>query len=120
MADDEAVAHGAVVDAHLLDAQAAVDDVVAALAGQRGVRLGAVGAQLLADDVVAAGALQVAAVALAVEAAVEHPDDPGQVPVAQVVARRADDLLIRRAARERPHPHGQAGAGDGHPDHDLG
>src|SRR5439155_26050493 len=67
VADDEAVAHGAVVDAHLLDAQAAVDDVVAALAGQRGVRLGAVGAQLLADDVVAAGALQGAAVAHAVD-----------------------------------------------------
>ena len=39
--------------------------------------------------------------------------------VAQVVARGADDLLIRRVARERPHPDGDAGARDGHPDHDL-
>ena len=42
VADHEAVAHGAVVDADLLDAQAAVDEVVAALARQRRLRLGAV------------------------------------------------------------------------------
>jgi len=59
VADDEAVAGDAVVDPDLLDAQVALNDVVAALTGERRLRLLGVGAELRADDLVPAGALQV-------------------------------------------------------------
>jgi hypothetical protein len=61
-ADDEAVAHRAVVEADLLDLEVAGHDVVAALAREGGLRLGALAPQLLAGDGVAARALEVAAV----------------------------------------------------------
>src|SRR5665811_1870858 len=73
VADHEPVAVGAVVDPDLLDAQVPGDGVVAATATERGARFLAVGAELLSDDVVPAATLQVAAVALGAEAAVEHP-----------------------------------------------
>ena len=76
VADYEPVANGAFVDADLLDTEVALHGVVAPLAGERRVGFLAVGAQLLADDVVPATALQVAAVLLAGEPAVQHPDHP--------------------------------------------
>ena len=62
VADDEAVAHHAVVDAHLLHAQVVRDEAVAALSGEGGLRLYLIGAELLADDVVPAATLEVATV----------------------------------------------------------
>ncbi len=93
-ADHEAVAVGALIDADLLDAQVACHGVVAALAGERGPSLLGAMTELFADDVVAAAALQVAAIALALKAAVEHPDHAREVPVAQVVSGLADDRLV--------------------------
>jgi hypothetical protein len=92
--------------------------VVAALPGERGGGLVAAGAELLPDDVVAAGALEVAAVALAGETAVEHPDHAREVPAVQIVSDLADDRLVRRVAGERPHRHRDPAARDRHPDHD--
>ena len=74
VADHEPVTVGGVVDPDLLDAQVPLDGVVAPLAGERGVRFLGVSAELLTDDVVPACALQVAAVALAGEPTVQHPD----------------------------------------------
>ena len=119
VADHEPVTVGAVVDPDLLDAQVARDGVVAALAGECRACFLAVGAELLSDDVVPAATLQVAAVALGAEAAVEHPDHAGEVPAAQVVADLADDHLVRRVAGERPHPDRDPLTGDRHPEHHL-
>ena len=120
VADHEPVAVGAIVDADLLDTQVARHRVVAALAGERRACFLTVRAQLLADDVVTAATLQVAAVALGGEPAVKHPDHPGEVPAAQVIANLADDHLVRRVAGERPHPDRDPLASDRHPDDHLG
>jgi hypothetical protein len=64
-ADHEPPARFALPDPHLLDVQAVVDDPVAARTCQR-VSVGGALAELLADDVATAGALQVGAVLLAV------------------------------------------------------
>jgi len=76
VADHESVAHRAVVDDHLLDAQVAGDGVVAALAGERGVGFLVVATELLAEDVVPARPLQVAAVLRRLEPAVSDPHHP--------------------------------------------
>jgi hypothetical protein len=119
VADHEPVAVGAVVVPDLLDAQVALNSVVAALARERGTGFLAVGAQLLADDVVAATALQMAAVTLGSKSAVQHPDHPGEVPAAQIVVDLPYDHLIRGVARERPHPDRDPVGGDGHRNHHL-
>ena len=62
VAHHQAVAHGGVVDDDLFDPQVPSHGAVAALAGQRRLGLVAVAAELLADDVVPAGALQVCSV----------------------------------------------------------
>src|SRR5439155_15719805 len=80
-ADDEAPPGLALADDHLLDLQVLGDGAVAARPGQRN-GVGMAGAQLLADDEVPAGALQIAAVVLAAEAGVEHPDDAVQATLA--------------------------------------
>jgi hypothetical protein len=64
VADHEPVTLDTVVEPDLLDTQVPRDGLVAPLVGERRLGLLAVGAQILADDVVPAGALQVAAVAL--------------------------------------------------------
>ena len=69
-----------VVEDDLLDLEVAGHDVVAALAGEGGLRLGRVAPQLLAADVVAARALEVAAVLGRVEAPVGDPHDPPELP----------------------------------------
>jgi hypothetical protein len=61
-ADHEAVALGAVLDHHVLDGQVAGHGVVAALAHQRRLGLRGIAARLLAQHVVAARTLQIAAV----------------------------------------------------------
>jgi hypothetical protein len=53
------------------------------------------------------------------EAAVGHPDDPGQRPVPQVVFDLADQGGVAGVAGPAPHPDRDPGAGDRHPDHDL-
>jgi len=63
-------------DLDFLDPQGPGDVVVAAGPAQRGGRLGGAGAQLLAQEVAAAGALQVAPVLRRSEAAVGDPDHP--------------------------------------------
>ena len=93
VADHEPVAVGAVVDPDLLDARVPRDRAVVALAGERGVGFLAVGAEFLADDVVTATELQVAAVALGSEPAVKHPDHAGEFPAVQLIANLADSHL---------------------------
>jgi hypothetical protein len=119
VADDEAVAQRGVVDHDLLDAQIAGDGVVAALARERGLGLLAVAPELLAEDVVSAGALQVAAVLGRLEAAVGDPHHAGELPGPELVLDLADQLLVARVARPAPHADRDAGPGDRHPDHDL-
>jgi hypothetical protein len=120
VADHEAVAHHAVVDADLLDAQVAGDLVVAALPGQRGCSLLVVAPQLLADHVVPAGALQVAAALSGLKPAVGDPHHPAERPGVKVVLDLADQLLVVGVARPAPHADRDSRAGDGDPDHDLG
>ncbi|MGO9960146.1 MAG: hypothetical protein ACLP50_29920 [Solirubrobacteraceae bacterium] len=71
-----------------IDTEVALNGVVAALAGERGVDFLTVRAQLLADDVVSATASQVAAVVLRGEPSVERPDHPGEVPAPKIVKYR--------------------------------
>ena len=117
-ADDEASARLALPDPHLLDVQALVDDPVAALAGERRAVLRSL-AQLLAEDVVAAGALQVGAVLRRGEAGVGDPDHAVQPPLAQRVLNPADDQLVRRVALEDEAAHRDPLLGDREPDDDL-
>ena len=118
-ADHEAVAHRAVVDAHLLDLEVAGYGLVAALAGQRRKRFLGVGAQLLADDVVPAGALQVAAILGRLKAAVGDPHHARELPVAQLVLDLADQRLIGLVARPAPRADRDPRPRHRHPDHDL-
>ena len=119
VADHEPVA--GVVDGHFLDLHVVGDVGVAALAGQGGLRTSAaVGAQLLADDVVPAGSLQVAAVLGGGEPAVGDPHDAGQGPVPHVVLDLADQFRVAGVAGPGPDPHRDPLAGHGHPDDDLG
>lgn len=74
-ADDEAVAHDPLVEDDLLDLEVAGDGVVAALARQGRLRLGALAAELLAGDVVAAGALEIAPVLGRVDRATHSGDE---------------------------------------------
>lgn len=90
-----------------------------ALAGQGDVGFGRSGAQPLADDVVPAGLLQVAAVLGGGEAPVGDPHDAPERPVAHVVFDLADQRRVAVVTRPRPHPHRDAFAGDRHPDDDL-
>jgi hypothetical protein len=117
-ADCEAAAQLAVADPHLLDLEALLDHAVAALACERGPVLRAL-AQLLAEDVVTAGALQVGAVLRRGEARVADPDHAVQPPVAERVLDLADDHLIGRVAREDEAAHRDPLLGDGHPDDHL-
>src|SRR6266511_808059 len=116
VADDEPVVLG---DADLLDPQVVGHLLVAALAFEGGGRLGGARPQSLADDVVVVAAPEESAVLRRGEAAVGHPDDPGQGPVPQVGLDLADQGLVAGVARPAPHPHWDAGAGDRHADHDL-
>jgi hypothetical protein len=84
-ADDEAVAHGALVDDDLLDLEVAGHRVIAALPRERGLGLGVLAAELLAEDVVVTTALQVAAVLRGTHAPIRHPHDPPQLPRPQIV-----------------------------------
>ncbi len=118
VADDEPVTR--VVDFDFLDLHVVGDGGVAALAGQGRFDLGRAGAQLLADDVVPAAALQVAAVVGGGEPTVGDPDDAGQAPVAHVVFDLADECGVAGVAGPGPDPYGDAGAGDGQADDDLG
>jgi len=90
VADDEAVAHGAVIDDHLLDPEVCCDGVESTRPGQGGSHLGGLPAQLLAEDVVTAGTLQGAAVRGRGKVPIGHRDHPAQLPGAQVVADLAD------------------------------
>ena len=115
-ADHEAVTHRAVVQHDLLDLQVARNGAVAALARERRSGFLGVAAQLLADDVVPAAALQVAAVLRGLKAAVCDPHDAAELPLAQVVFDLADELLLGLVARPAPHPDRDPRPGDGHPD----
>ncbi len=94
--------------------------MVAALAGQGGVGFGGAATQLLTEDVVAAGPLQVAAVLRRGEPAVTDPHHPGQLPGPQIVFDLADQGRVVGVARPAPHPHRDPSPGDGHPDDHLG
>jgi hypothetical protein len=96
------------------------DGVVAPLAGERRVGFPVVAAELLAEDVVPARALQVAAVLRRLKAAIGDPHHAGELPRPQVVLGLADQLLIIGAPRPAPHPDRDPGAGDRHRDHHLG
>src|SRR6266508_1427558 len=82
-----------------------------------GVAVGLLG--VVADDEAVVAAPEEPAVLRRGEAAVGHPDDPGQGPVPQVGLDLADQGLVAGVARPAPHPHWDAGAGDRHADHDL-
>ena len=109
-----------VVDLDFFDLHVVGDLGVAALTGQGRGDLVGPATEFLADDVVPAAALQVAAVVGRGEAAVGDPDDAGQAPTAHVVFHLADELGVAGVAGPRPHPHRDAGAGDGQADDDLG
>jgi hypothetical protein len=119
-ADDEAVAHGALVDDDLLDLEVAGHRAIPTLPGQGRLGLGALAPELLAQDVVVAAALEVAAVLGRVEAAVGDPHDPPQPPGPQVLLDLPDERLIVGVAGPRPHADGDAGPGDREADDDLG
>ncbi len=76
-------------------------------------------AQLLADDDVAAAALEVMTLLLAGKAPVDHPHHPGQLPPGQVPLHLVDGRRIRRVAGPRPAPHRDAASGHRQPDDDL-
>jgi hypothetical protein len=82
----------------LLDPQVPGDLVAAALPGQRRGRLGVGAAQLPGADVVPAAAGQVRPVRRRGDPPAGDPDQPAQVPRAQVVLDGADDLLVLLAA----------------------
>jgi len=84
----------------LLDPQVPGHGVVLALAGQRrgGLRVGA--AELLGVDAVTAAPGEAGAVRRGGEPAAGDPHQAAQVPRAQVILHRADDLLIGSGADE--------------------
>jgi hypothetical protein len=77
---------------------------VATLAGERALRLLGAGAQLLADDAVAARTLQVAPVLGRVEAGVDHPDHPAQLRGPQILLDLPGSAPARRRCRARSRP----------------
>ncbi len=85
VADDEALGRVAVADADLLDAQVVADGLVAALARERLLRVGAAVAHPLAGDPVPARAGEVAQVLVGAKAAVDDGDDPAEPPASEVV-----------------------------------
>ena len=80
----------------LLDPQVVAHLLVAALAGQRGLRFRGARAQLLAQDVAGPARGEVAAVLGGGEAAVGHPDD-----LRPVIAGVLGDLLAERPESRR-------------------
>ena len=117
-ADDEPPARLALADPHLLDLQVVADGAVAARAGER-LQVRASGAELLAEDVVAASALQVAAVLLGSEAGINDPEHPVELPGSQVVLDLADQHLVGAVAGEHPAAHRDPVPGHREADHDL-
>ena len=117
VADDEALALDAEVD--LLDAEVVAHAAVAALAGERGLRVGGAVAHPLAGDPVAPGAGQVAQVLVRGEAAVDDPDAAAEPPALKVVLDLLDHGLVVRVARPDPHPDRDPLARDRKADHDL-
>ena len=112
-ADHEPVAQRALVEDDLFHLEVARHMVVAALPGEGGLRLGRVAPELLADDVVAAGSLEVAAVGRRVEAPVGDPRDPPELPRPQIVLDLSDQFLVGGVAGPGPDPDGDPLAGHG-------
>src|SRR5829696_2126057 len=118
VADDKSPVGGVQVD--FLDPQVVADLLVAALAGQGLVDQVVAVAHAHPGDVVPTRPAQVGQVVGRGEAAVDHGDDPAELPGPQVVFDLGKQGLVLGVAGPAPTPHRDAGPGDRQPDHDLG
>src|SRR6266511_2056477 len=108
------------VQADFLDPQVVTDLLVAALPGERGLDQGVAVTHAHPGDVVPTRPAQVGEVVGPREAAVDHGDDPAELPGPQVVLDLGEQGLVLGVARPAPAPHRDAGPGDRQADHDLG